>query len=60
MEGSLQGVQAEIQELERTFEAADGKTQAHYHKWLEELKWHWEALQEELLRMKEEGAPNIP
>ena len=39
IEGSLWGMQAEIQELKRKFKVADGKTQAHYHKWMEELKW---------------------
>ena len=38
VEESLWGVQAKIQELERKFMVADGKTQAHYHEWLEELK----------------------
>ena len=55
MDESLQGVKAEIWELERKFEVADDKTQVSYHEWLEELKWDWEALQEELSRMKEEG-----
>ena len=32
VEGKLQGVQAEIRNLERKFEVADGKMQAHYHK----------------------------
>ena len=31
LEGSLWGVKAEIQELERKFEVADSKTLAHYH-----------------------------
>ena len=60
MEGSLQGVQAEICELERKLEVADGKTQAHYHEWLEELKQDWEATQEELSRMREKGTPSTP
>ena len=37
VEGKLLGVQAEIRELERKFEAAVGKMQAHYNEWLEEL-----------------------
>ena len=44
MEGSLWGVQTEILELERKFKAVNGKTQAHYHKQLGELKWDQEAL----------------
>ena len=31
------GEEAEIKELERKFEVAKGKTQAHYHKCLKEL-----------------------
>ena len=55
MEGSLWGVQAEIWELERKFEMADGKAQAHYHKGLEDPKHDQEALQEELSRMRKRG-----
>ena len=55
VEGGLLRMQAEIHELERRFEVVDGKTQAHYHKWLEEFKQDQEALQEELSRMKEGG-----
>ena len=58
MERSLQGAQADIWELKRKFKAADDKTQAHYHKWLEKLKWDQEALQEEISWMKEEVAPS--
>ena len=36
VEGKLRGVQAKIRELERKFEVADGKIQAHYH---EDLNW---------------------
>ena len=39
VERKLWVVQVEIKELERKFKAADGKMQAHYHDWLEELKW---------------------
>ena len=60
VEGKLQGVQAEVKELERKSEVADGKTQAHYHAWLEKLNWDWEALHEELARRKEEGTPSTP
>ena len=60
VEGSLLGVQTEIQELERKMEAADGKAQAHYHKQLEVFKCDWEALQEELSKMREVGAPGTP
>ena len=38
VEGKLWEMQAEIWEMERKFEMADGKAQVHYHKWLEELK----------------------
>ena len=38
VEGRFWGVQAEIWELERKFEVADGKTHAHYHEQLEKLK----------------------
>ena len=49
VEGKLQGVQAKIRELEMRLEAADGKTQAQNHEWLEELT-----------RGKEEGTPSTP
>ena len=52
VEGSLWGVQAEIWELERKFKVAYCKMQAHYQEWLEEHKWDWEALLEELERIK--------
>ena len=60
MEGSLWGVQAKIWVQERKFKVADEKTQAHYHEWLEEVKWDWAALQEELSRMREDGASSTP
>ena len=54
-EGSLQGVQPEIHELERKLEAVNGKAWAHYHQQLEELKHDQDALQEELSMMKDRG-----
>ena len=39
VEGNLFGVQAKIRDLVRKFKAADGKTQAHYHKWLKKFNW---------------------
>ena len=60
MEGSLQGVQADIWELERKFEVADGKAQAYYHEWFEELKCNQEALQEELSRMRKDRGTKHP
>ena len=43
VEGSPQGVEAEIQELEQKIEAAKGKTQADYQVWLGDLCYAQEA-----------------
>ena len=60
VEGSLWGVEAEIQELEQKIEVAKGKIQAHYQEWLGGLCHAWEALQEELVGLREEGTARAP
>ena len=58
--GSLQRVQGDLCELERKFETADGKVQAHYHEQLKELESNQEALQKEVSTMREEREASTP
>ena len=60
VEGKFWGVQTKIKELERKFKAADGKTQVHYHEWLEKLNWDLEALQVEITRREGRGDTEHP
>ena len=58
--GELWGVKAEISGARKVFKVVDGKAQPHYHEKLGKLKWDWETLKEELLRMRKDGAPSTP
>ena len=55
VEGSLQGMEVEIQDLEHKIEVAEGKTQAYYQEQMGDLCHTQEALQKELVGLREEG-----
>ena len=58
-EGSLQGVEAEIQELEQKIKAAKEKTQAHYQEWMEGL-YHTKEAMQELVGLRVDGTARAP
>ena len=60
IEESLQGVKAEIQDLEQKIKVAEGKTQTDYQDWLRDLCHAQKALQEELVGLREEGTARAP
>ena len=60
VDGSLQGVGVEIHGTGAKTWSSQGKTQAYYQEWLGDLCHAWEAMQQELVGLREEGDIQSP